>query len=121
MLWFTVSISWQSSIHTIRIFNGCEVWIENFVTRVTKPRDAEQLSRVTEFLICTEQSIWFFFFANSFFNDCIEELKVTFFLFIEVSMENLLTLGTPIIQTSAIRFFIHTPVKWKNVTVHAYN
>ena len=41
----------------IRIFNGCEVWIENSVMRVT----AEQLSRVTEFSIRTKQPLWILF------------------------------------------------------------
>ena len=50
---------WQN----IRIFNGCEMQIENSVTRVTVrprnsrglPSDAEQLSWVTEFSLRTEQ------------------------------------------------------------------
>ena len=54
--------TWQ----IIRIFNDCEVWIENSVTS-----DAEQLSRVTEFSVRTEQPLLILFLAYSFFDNCI--------------------------------------------------
>ena len=48
--------------NNIRIFNGREVRIENSVTRVTvKPRDAEQLSRVTEYQFEPNNHYRFFF------------------------------------------------------------
>ena len=55
---------WNVFKHNIRIFNGREVRIENSVTKVTNclaspglPSDAEQLSRVKEFSIRTEQPL----------------------------------------------------------------
>ena len=64
---------------TIRIFNGCEVRIENSVTRVTVRHhdacltlfDAEQLSRVTKFSICTSQPLQIHFLAYFSFDNCI--------------------------------------------------
>ena len=47
----------------IKTFNGCEVQIENYVTRdncsasLGKPHDTEQLSRVMEFSIHTKQPV----------------------------------------------------------------
>ena len=51
-------------IKNIRIFNGCEVLIENSVTRVT-------VTRMTEFSICTEEPLWTLFLAYSSFDNCI--------------------------------------------------
>ena len=59
----------------IRIFNGCEVQIENSVTRVTvRHHEARRViansTRVTEFSICTEQSLQILFLAHSSFENC---------------------------------------------------
>ena len=55
----------------IRIFNGCEMQIENSVTRVTVRHHeacqvrAEQLSQVTEFSMRTSQPLYGFFFLHT--------------------------------------------------------
>ena len=67
---------WNVYKHNIRIFNGREVRIENSVTKVTNclaspglPSDAEQLSRVTEFSIRTEQPLQILFLVYSSFDN----------------------------------------------------
>ena len=56
---------------------GCEMRIENSVTRVTVlPSDAEQLSRVTEFSIRTKQPLLILFLAYPSFDDCIKLLSI---------------------------------------------
>ena len=55
----------------IRIFNDCEVLIENSVTRVTLLH--HELSRLTEFSIRTEKPLWILFLAYSSF-------RITFML-----------------------------------------
>ena len=57
-------------IEIIRIFNGCEVLIENSVTRVTAER-CRAVTRVTEFSFCTEEPLWILFLAYSSFDNCI--------------------------------------------------
>ena len=56
---------------SITIFTGCEVRIENSVTRITVRCDAEQLSRVTEFSVHTEQPLLILFLTYSSLDDCI--------------------------------------------------
>ena len=49
-------------LKNIRIFSGCEVQIENSVSRVTVSSVRQhKSSSVTEFLICTEQPLWISF------------------------------------------------------------
>ena len=57
----------------IRIFNGCEVLIENSVTRVAvwHHEACRTVTRVTEFSICTEEPLWILFLAYSSFDNCI--------------------------------------------------
>ena len=59
-------------LHTdriIRIFNGCEVRIENSVTRTTVRH--YEAHRVTESSIRTEKPLLIIFLAYSSFDDCI--------------------------------------------------
>ena len=49
-----------SKVQIIRILNGCSVQNEISITRVTV-WDADQLSRVMEFSICSEQPLWILF------------------------------------------------------------
>ena len=51
------------SVFITKIFNCCEVPIENSVTRVTVWY--HEACRVTEFSICTEEPLWILFLAYS--------------------------------------------------------
>ena len=67
---------YASICNNIRIFNGCEVLIENSVTRVTVRhpeacRVVPNSYRMTEFSVCTEEPLWILFLAYSSFDNCI--------------------------------------------------
>ena len=62
--------STSMNLHHKRIFNDCEVRIENSASRGL-PSDAEQLPRVTKFSIRTEQPLWILFLAYSSFDNRI--------------------------------------------------
>ena len=72
------SNQFRSKILQHTISNGCEVRTENSVFRDNcsasfgKRCDAEQLSRVMEFSICTEQPLWILFLAYSTLENCIK-------------------------------------------------
>ena len=56
----------------MRMFNGCEVRIENSVTRVTvRLHEACRVMRMTEFSLSTEQQLQILFLAYSSFDNCI--------------------------------------------------
>ena len=68
----------------IRLFNGSDVQTENVVMRITVRPDrlakhAKQLSRVTEFLICTEQLLWILFLAYRFPSTTVFNLQYALF------------------------------------------
>ena len=66
----TVCLSYLSSVSSnfvknIRIFNGCEVLIENSVT------NCQTVTRVPEFLVCIEEPLRILFLTYSSFNNSI--------------------------------------------------
>ena len=58
----------------IRIFNGCEVLIENSITRVTVPHHEPCRVMPNSYPsdgICNEEPLWILFLAYSSFDNCI--------------------------------------------------
>ena len=63
-------------MYNIRIFNGCEVWIEYSVTRVTVRHHEACRVMQNSYLsdrisICTEEPLWILFHAYTSFKNCI--------------------------------------------------